>query len=135
MADMDGDNKIDFQELLAIGGDSSGGGSTRERRGSLLFVDEIHRWNKAQQDALVPHVEEGTIVLVGATMPNAGTKNMQEHVTRLFPLAKWCRTDRLHRARAWRRRGRSRPRPRGTCCGCPTTLPIKGTFMDLAGHP
>ncbi len=39
-------------------------------------------------------------VLVGATMPNAGTKNMQEHVTRLFPLAKWCRTDRLHRDRA-----------------------------------
>ena len=31
---------------------------TLERRGSLLFVDEIHRWNKAQQDALLPHVED-----------------------------------------------------------------------------
>jgi putative ATPase len=38
--------------------------------GVLLFVDEIHRWNKAQQDALLPHVEDGTIVLVGATTEN-----------------------------------------------------------------
>ncbi|MGB0640434.1 MAG: replication-associated recombination protein A [Myxococcota bacterium] len=45
---------------------------TLEQRGSLLFVDEIHRWNKAQQDALLPHVEEGTIVLVGATTENPG---------------------------------------------------------------
>jgi len=45
---------------------------TLERRGSLLFVDEIHRWNKAQQDALLPHVEEGTVVLVGATTENPG---------------------------------------------------------------
>lgn len=36
----------------------------------LLFVDEIHRWNKAQQDALLPHVEEGRITLVGATTEN-----------------------------------------------------------------
>lgn len=39
-------------------------------RGTLLFVDEIHRWNKAQQDALLPHVENGRIVLVGATTEN-----------------------------------------------------------------
>jgi putative ATPase len=45
---------------------------TLERRGSLLFVDEIHRWNKAQQDALLPHVEEGTVILVGATTENPG---------------------------------------------------------------
>jgi putative ATPase len=37
---------------------------------TLLFVDEIHRWNKAQQDALLPHVEAGTIILVGATTEN-----------------------------------------------------------------
>jgi putative ATPase len=36
----------------------------------LLFVDEIHRWNKAQQDALLPHVERGDIVLIGATTEN-----------------------------------------------------------------
>ena len=34
---------------------------------TILFVDEIHRFNKAQQDAFLPHVEDGTIVLVGAT--------------------------------------------------------------------
>jgi putative ATPase len=39
-------------------------------RGTLLFVDEIHRFNKAQQDAFLPHVEKGDIVLVGATTEN-----------------------------------------------------------------
>ena len=38
--------------------------------GTILFVDEIHRFNKAQQDAFLPHVEEGTIVLIGATTEN-----------------------------------------------------------------
>jgi len=37
---------------------------------TILFVDEIHRFNKAQQDAFLPHVEDGTIVLVGATTEN-----------------------------------------------------------------
>jgi putative ATPase len=47
----------------------------RERRKmqqqrTLLFVDEVHRWNKAQQDALLPHVEQGVITLIGATTEN-----------------------------------------------------------------
>jgi putative ATPase len=37
---------------------------------TLLFVDEIHRFNKAQQDAFLPHVEDGTVVLIGATTEN-----------------------------------------------------------------
>ena len=37
---------------------------------TILFVDEIHRFNKAQQDAFLPHIEDGTIVLVGATTEN-----------------------------------------------------------------
>jgi putative ATPase len=37
---------------------------------TILFVDEVHRWNKAQQDALLPHVENGTFVLIGATTEN-----------------------------------------------------------------
>jgi putative ATPase len=41
-----------------------------ENRGTLLFIDEIHRWNKAQQDALLPNVESGDLVLVGATTEN-----------------------------------------------------------------
>lgn len=39
-------------------------------RGTLLFVDEIHRFNKAQQDGFLPHMEDGTLVLVGATTEN-----------------------------------------------------------------
>ena len=42
----------------------------RTGRGTLLFVDEIHRFNKAQQDSFLPHMEDGTIVLVGATTEN-----------------------------------------------------------------
>ena len=39
-------------------------------RRTILFVDEIHRFNKAQQDALLPHVEDGTVTLIGATTEN-----------------------------------------------------------------
>ena len=42
----------------------------RGERPTVLFVDEIHRFNKAQQDAFLPHVERGTIILVGATTEN-----------------------------------------------------------------
>ncbi len=37
---------------------------------TILFVDEVHRWNKAQQDALLPNVENGTVILIGATTEN-----------------------------------------------------------------
>ncbi|MFA5967540.1 MAG: replication-associated recombination protein A [Patescibacteria group bacterium] len=37
---------------------------------TILFIDEIHRWNKAQQDALLPYVEKGTVTLIGATTEN-----------------------------------------------------------------
>jgi len=40
------------------------------KKWTILFVDEIHRFNKAQQDAFLPHVEKGTIVLIGATTEN-----------------------------------------------------------------
>ena len=42
----------------------------RRGRRTILFVDEIHRFNKAQQDAFLPHVEDGTVILVGATTEN-----------------------------------------------------------------
>ncbi len=41
-----------------------------ESRRTVLFIDEIHRFNKSQQDALLPHVEDGTVTLVGATTEN-----------------------------------------------------------------
>jgi putative ATPase len=37
---------------------------------TILFIDEIHRWNKTQQDALLPHIENGLIILIGATTEN-----------------------------------------------------------------
>ena len=43
---------------------------TYHKRRTILFVDEIHRFNKAQQDAFLPHVEKGTIILIGATTEN-----------------------------------------------------------------
>ena len=55
---------------------------------TVLFVDEIHRFNKAQQDAFLPHVEKGTIVLVGAT-----TENPSFEV--ISPLLSRCRVVRL----------------------------------------
>ena len=47
----------------------------KDRRGmygqrTIVLVDEIHRFNKAQQDALLPHVEDGTIILIGSTTEN-----------------------------------------------------------------
>jgi len=49
-------------------------GATRQKRlynkKTILFVDEIHRFNKAQQDAFLPHVEKGNIILIGATTEN-----------------------------------------------------------------
>lgn len=70
---------------------------TRERRimhgtRTVLFVDEIHRWNKAQQDALLPHVEDGTVILVGATTENPHFEVVRPLLSRsrvfeLLPLA------------------------------------------------
>lgn len=42
----------------------------REGKRTILFVDEIHRFNKSQQDAFLPHVEKGTVILIGATTEN-----------------------------------------------------------------
>lgn len=43
---------------------------TNQEKGTLLFVDEIHRFNKSQQDGFLPYVEDGTVILVGATTEN-----------------------------------------------------------------
>jgi putative ATPase len=56
----------DLREVLDKARDDLAGGGER----TLLFIDEIHRFNKAQQDALLPDVEEGIVTLVGATTSN-----------------------------------------------------------------
>lgn len=59
------------------------------QRPSILFIDEIHRFNKAQQDALLPHLEDGTLTLIGAT-----TENPSFEV--IGPLLSRCRVFLLH---------------------------------------
>ena len=56
----------DVREVLARARDRLGGSGQR----TILFLDEIHRFNKAQQDALLPAVEEGLVTLIGATTEN-----------------------------------------------------------------
>jgi len=59
-------------------------GKETGNRGTVLFVDEIHRFNKSQQDAFLPHVESGLLTLIGAT-----TENPSFHV--IAPLLSRCR--------------------------------------------
>jgi putative ATPase len=57
---------------------------------TILFIDEIHRWNKAQQDALLPHVEHGLVTLIGATTENPSFEVISALLsrTRVFVLQK-----------------------------------------------
>jgi len=70
--------KADFIQISAV---TSGVAQLRDiikkaefnkqsNRKTILFIDEIHRWNKTQQDALLPHAEKGTVILIGATTEN-----------------------------------------------------------------
>jgi putative ATPase len=76
MADLAGARFVAFSAVLAgvkeIRQVIAEAAAERARHGrrTILFVDEIHRFNRAQQDAFLPHVERGTIVLVGATTEN-----------------------------------------------------------------
>ncbi|MEK7181901.1 MAG: AAA family ATPase, partial [Patescibacteria group bacterium] len=72
------ETEADFHQLSAVGSGVKELRSILEvakenrvaGRKTILFIDEIHRWNKSQQDALLPHVEQGNIVLIGATTEN-----------------------------------------------------------------
>ncbi len=72
------ETKLEFEQLSAIFSGvqdlRKAFDRARERRrvgkGTLLFIDEIHRFNRAQQDSFLPHMEDGTITLVGATTEN-----------------------------------------------------------------
>ena len=61
-----------------------------QKKKTILFIDEIHSWNKAQQDALLPHVEHGLITLIGATTENPSFEVNSALVsrTRVFVLKK-----------------------------------------------
>lgn len=71
-------------------------------RRTILFVDEVHRWNRAQQDALLPWVENGTIILIGATTENPFFEVNKALVSRsrVFQLKALTRDDLFAAARA-----------------------------------
>ncbi|MEW6046910.1 MAG: replication-associated recombination protein A [Bacillota bacterium] len=82
-------------------------------RRTILFIDEIHRFNRAQQDALLPHVEDGTITLIGATTENpffevVGPLLSRARVFRLNPLEPAHIRQILERALKDRERGLGR---------------------------
>jgi len=58
--------KADLRQVIKEAGDLR----KMYQKRTILFVDEVHRWNKAQQDGLLPYVENGTITLIGATTEN-----------------------------------------------------------------
>lgn len=66
-------------------------------RASVLFIDEIHRFNKAQQDALLPHVESGVVVLIGATTENPSFEINRALLSRaiVYPLLALSESDLL----------------------------------------
>lgn len=70
--------KEELKKVLKVAEDNKSYG-----RETILFIDEIHRWNKAQQDALLPHVENGTIILIGATTENPSFSVISPLLSRL----------------------------------------------------
>jgi putative ATPase len=66
-----------------------------ERRGTILFIDEVHRFNKSQQDAFLPHVEEGILIFVGATTENPSFElnNALLSRARVYVLKSLCTED------------------------------------------
>jgi putative ATPase len=85
--------KADVTKVVERAKANEQGDTTIGPRQTVLFVDEIHRFNKAQQDAFLPHVESGLITLIGATTENPGFEVITPLLSRsrvvvLEPLAK-----------------------------------------------
>ncbi|GAW96269.1 MULTISPECIES: replication-associated recombination protein A [Colwellia] len=70
-------------------------GQGKNKRRTVLFVDEVHRFNKAQQDAFLPHIEDGTIIFIGATTENPAFELNQALLSRarLYTLKKLTADD------------------------------------------
>lgn len=91
--------KKDMEDVVKEAKDSLG----MYRKKTILFVDEIHRFNKSQQDYLLPFVEDGTLVLIGATTENPyfevnGALLSRSRIFELKPLEKDDIKELLHRA-------------------------------------
>lgn len=91
--------KKDLEEVVAKAKENLGGFG----RKTILFIDEIHRFNKAQQDYLLPYVEDGTVILIGATTENPyfevnGALLSRSRIFELKPLSKENILTLIHRA-------------------------------------
>ena len=100
-------NVAELRQILAIA-------RQRPEAATILFIDELHRFNKSQQDLLLPDVEEGTVRLIGATTHNPGfyvnpPLLSRSHLFRLEPLATEAVVARAE-AGAHRRGARTRTR-------------------------
>jgi putative ATPase len=96
-------NVAELREVLAAA-------RRRPEAGTILFIDELHRFNKSQQDLLLPDVEEGNVRLIGATTHNPGfyvnpPLLSRSHLFRLEPLAPGAITGMLKQALADTERG------------------------------
>ena len=69
--------------------------ATHQQRRTVLFVDEVHRFNKSQQDAFLPHIEDGTIIFIGATTENPAFELNQAILSRarVYTLKKLSETN------------------------------------------
>ena len=121
------------------GGDGRGRTAPRATgRRTIVFVDEIHRFNKAQQDAFLPRVEAGDIVLIGATTENPSFEVNAALLSRskvfvLQPLDRGRRWSRiLQRALADPERGLGRQSPRGRRRGARRARPCTPTATRAA---
>lgn len=91
--------KKDMEEVIQKAKDTMG----MYQKKTILFVDEIHRFNKAQQDYLLPFVEDGTVILIGATTENPyfevnGALLSRSNVFQLKPLTRENIRELIHRA-------------------------------------
>src|SRR6185437_14448351 len=69
--------KDDLKKIITIAVENE-----KQKKKTILFIDEIHRWNKAQQDTLLPQVESGLITLIGATTENPSFEINNELLSR-----------------------------------------------------
>jgi putative ATPase len=97
-----------IKEIKQVMADAAKAAELRSR--TILFIDEIHRFNKAQQDAFLPYVERGTIRLIGATTENPSFEIISALLSRcrvyvLEPLEENCITQLLRRALEDKERG------------------------------
>ena len=98
--------KHDLEQVVQRAKESLGGYGRR----TILFIDEIHRFSKSQQDYLLPYVENGTVILIGATTENPyfevnGALLSRSRIFELLPLSKEDVLKLIHRAIEDRERG------------------------------